>query len=63
MRTPDPSPTARPHPYPLTGNTGDPADSDPVEPTGEEQAALAAHRRHVNETSYLPATADYLHVR
>jgi hypothetical protein len=31
--------------------------------TDEEQAALAAHHRHISETSYLPAQADYLHVR
>lgn len=34
-----------------------------AELTGEERAALAVHHRHISETSYLPAQADYLHVR
>ena len=34
-----------------------------AELTDEEQAVLSAHHRHISETSYLPAQADYLHVR
>ena len=31
--------------------------------TEEERAALALHRRHLSERSYLPEPADFLHVR
>ncbi len=31
--------------------------------TDEERAALALHRRHLSQRSYLPEPADYLHVR
>lgn len=39
------------------------AQAEPQTLTAEEQAALALHRRHLSEQSYLPAPVDYLHVR
>ena len=66
MHTPDTSPsTARMREQ--TVDTATQADLPPwagdAELTGEEQAALAVHHRRISETSYLPAQADYLHVR
>lgn len=63
MHTPDPSPTARNHQHPAADDTGEQNNHDRTELTGEEEAALAIHQRHIFETSYLPASADYLHVR
>lgn len=63
MHTHDPSPTARPHGYPVADDTGEQDTHASAELTDEEQAALAVHRRHISETSYLPAQTDYLHVR
>lgn len=66
MHTPDTSPnTARIHEQ--VADTATQADlhaqRDDAELTSEEQAALAVHHRRISETSYLPAQADYLHVR
>ena len=66
MHTPDTSPnTARLHEQAADTATRDDlhARAGDTELTGEEQAALAVHHRHIKETSYLPAQADYLHVR
>jgi len=67
MHTPDTSPnTARMHQQ-AAADTATQTDlhalADDTELTGEEQAALAVHHRRISETSYLPAQADYLHVR
>ena len=67
MHTPDTSPnTARTHEQ-AVADTATQADlharEGDTELTGEEQAALAVHHRHISESSYLPAQADYLHVR
>ena len=59
MHTPTPSPTT----HPDADRIHDRVDVETAALTHEEEAAFAAYRRHISETSYLPATADYLHVR
>lgn len=65
MYTPDTSPgTVRMREQADTALQADlHAQAGDAELTGEEQAALAVHHRRISETSYLPAQADYLHVR
>ena len=65
MHTPDTSPsTARMHEQADTAPQTDlHSRAGDTELTGEEQAVLAVHHRRISETSYLPAQADYLHVR
>ena len=59
MHTPTPSPTT----HPGADRIHDREDVEAAELTREEESAFASYRRHISETSYLPATADYLHVR